>query len=47
MMTGMTDEYLVGMLFKRLLLLRNLHGGPDPALARLARGRAHRTSEST
>jgi alkylation response protein AidB-like acyl-CoA dehydrogenase len=33
---GMADEYLIGMIFKRLLLLRNLHGGPAMALQRLA-----------
>lgn len=33
---GMTDEYLIGMVFKRLVLLRNLHGGPGAALERLA-----------
>ena len=32
---GMADEYLIGMIFKRLLLLRNLHGGPDMALGQL------------
>jgi len=34
---GMTDEYVAGMLFKRLVLLKNLHGGPEAALARLGR----------
>ena len=33
---GMTDEYVVGMLFKRLLLLKNIHGGMNTALASLA-----------
>lgn len=42
---GMTDEYVVGMLFKRLLLLRNLHGGPVPALNALASSQANLVTE--
>lgn len=34
---GLADEYVIGMLFKRLLLLRNLHGAPNDALAALAK----------
>ena len=34
---GMADDYVIGMLFKRLLLLRNLHGATNDALNRLAR----------
>ncbi len=33
---GLTDDYVIGMIFKRLVLLRNLHGGPGAALERLA-----------
>ena len=34
---GMADDYVIGMLFKRLLLLRNLHGAPNDALLALSR----------
>lgn len=33
---GMADDYAIGMYFKHLLLLRNLHGGLGHHLARLA-----------
>ena len=42
---GMTDEYLIGMYFKRLVLLRNLHGGANAALARLGREQSNLAME--
>lgn len=42
---GMADDYLIGMIFKHLVLLRNLHGGPGAALERLARDQRNLAKE--
>ena len=43
---GLADDYVIGMLFKRLVLLRNLHGGPGVALDRLAQDQRQLAQEA-